>query len=237
MPRRPHLVHSTCLLLGGLAALAAYPHRSAAVEPPRPDNTPPEGYLALFNGKDLTHWQGLLAGRNENPVERAKRSPQELTRLQAEADQLMRDHWQVTGGMLVYDGHGSSLATAKEYGDFELYVDWKIEAGGDSGIYVRGSPQIQIWDTEAGSGGLYNNQKNPSKPLVVADRPVGEWNTFWIRMVGERVTVKLNGILVVDNVVLENYWDRQQPIFPRGPIELQHHGSKLYFKNIYLKEL
>jgi len=99
---------------------------------------------------------------------------------------------------------------------------------------------VQIWDLnrrKEGSGGLFNNKKNPSKPLVCADNPIGEWNTFYIKMVGERVTVKLNGKLVVDNVVMENYWERSKPIYPTGQIELQHHGSKLWFKNIYIKEL
>ena len=218
-------------LWGGLPAGAA---------PPRPDNTPPEGFVAVFNGKDLTNWKGLLKGPNDNPIKRAQLTPDQLAKAQEEADLDMRAHWRVEDGALVFDGKGRSLATAKDYGDFEMYVDWKILAAGDSGIYVRGTPQIQIWDpakNPVGSGGLFNNQKNPSKPSVCADKPVGEWNTFWIKMVGERVWVKLNDVMVVDGVVLENYWDRKQPIFPTGQIELQNHGNTLYFKNIYIKEL
>ena len=98
---------------------------------------------------------------------------------------------------------------------------------------------MQIWDRprRLGSGGLYNNQKNPTKPSKSADKPVGEWNTFCIKMVGDKVTVKLNGELVVDNVVLENYWERDKPIYPTGQIELQNHGNTLWFKNIYIREL
>jgi hypothetical protein len=121
-----------------------------------------------------------------------------------------------------------------------MFVDWKIEPKGDSGIYLRGSPQVQIWDetqSQDGSGGLYNNQKNPSKPLARVDRPVGEWNTFFIRMAGDRVTVKLNGVLVTDGVVMENYWERAKPIYASGQIELQAHSTPLLFKNIYLREL
>jgi hypothetical protein len=88
-----------------------------------------------------------------------------------------------------------------------------------------------------GSGGLYNNQKNPAKPLVPADKPVGQWNTFRIRMTGERVTVWLNNVMVVDSVVLENYWDRSIPIFPSGQIELQSHSSPLRFRNIFIREI
>ena len=200
------------------------------------DNNPPRGFVALFNGKDLTGWKGLVA----NPVERAKMTPAQLAQAQTKADERMRAHWRVVDGVFVFDGKGDSLCTVKDYGDFELYVDWKIKEKGDSGIYLRGSPQVQIWDPvnfKLGSGGLYNNQKNPSKPLVNADNPIGEWNTFYIKMVGERVTIRLNGTLVVDNVVLENYWERDKPIYPAGQIELQNHGNTLYFKNIYLREI
>lgn len=202
------------------------------------DNTPPEGFTALFNGKDLTNWKGLVA----NPKERAKMSSDELATKQAKADEAMRAHWHAKDGVLVFDGKGDSLCTAKDYGDYELWVDWKIEAKGDSGIYLRGSPQVQIWDTDlkdaaVGSGGLYNNQKNPSKPTKKADKPVGEWNTFRIIMEGDKVTVYLNGELVVDKVVMENYWERDKPIYETGSIELQNHGNTLYFKNIYVKEL
>jgi hypothetical protein len=88
-----------------------------------------------------------------------------------------------------------------------------------------------------GSGGLYNNQVHPSKPLKVADNPVGDWNTFRIIMVGEKVSVWLNGELVVDDVTMENYWDRKSPIFPKGSIELQAHGTDLAFRDIYIREI
>jgi len=204
------------------------------------DNTPPAGFTALFNGKDLTGWKGLLASPLDNPEKRAAAKPEELAEAQKKADEDMKEHWKVVDGVIVFDGKGRSLATAKDYGDFELYVDWKIEPKGDSGIYLRGTPQVQIWDPalqNIGSGGLYNNQKNPSKPMTTADKPVGQWNTFKIKMVGDKVTVHLNDVLVVDNVVLENYWNREKPIYPTGQIELQNHGNTLYFKNIYIKEL
>jgi hypothetical protein len=203
-------------------------------------NEPPEGFKTLFNGKDLSGWKGLV----EDPKARAKMTGDELAAKQLKADEDMRAHWKVEDGALVFDGKGHSLCTDKDYGDFEMLVDWKIEEGGDSGIYLRGSPQVQIWDTarvssgaEVGSGGLYNNQKNPSKPLKVADKPVGEWNMFRIKMHGERVTVHLNEVLVADNVVMENYWERDKPIYPNGQIELQSHGSKLYFRNVFVREI
>jgi len=219
-------------LLIGCLAFSATTARSA-------DNTPPAGFVALFNGHDLTGWKGLVA----DPPKRAAMSSEQLAVEQKKADESMRAHWKAVDGALVFDGKGQSLCTAKDYGDFELLVDWKILPDGDSGIYLRGSPQVQIWDpaTKAaggvGSGGLYNNKENPSKPSTNADRPVGDWNTFRIRMVGDKVSVWLNDTQVVDKVVMENYWDRTKPIYPTGQIELQNHGNTLYFKNIYIKEI
>ena len=223
----------------GLVALLMLTGSFSYSEDKKADNTPPEGFTALFNGKDISGWKGLVA----NPKERAKMSPEDLAKAQAAADEKMKAHWAAKDGVIVFDGKGDNLCTAKDYGDFEMYVDWKIEAKGDSGIYLRGSPQVQIWDTAinadsaVGSGGLYNNQKNPSKALKVADKKVGEWNTFHIVMIGEKVTIKLNGELVVDNTILENYWERDKPIYSTGSIELQNHGNTLYFKNIYIKDL
>ena len=211
-------------------------------EAERGPNKPPKGFKALFNGKDLTNWQGLI-----DIKKRATLTPQQRAAEQVKADALMREHWSVQDGVLVFSGKGQSLQTVKDYGDFELYVDWLVPPKGDSGIYLRGNPQVQIWEAAAGSaiangkfigsGGLYNNQNNPSRPIAVADRPAGEWNTFHIKMVGDRVTIHLNDVLVVDNTPLENYWERGKPLPAVGPIELQNHGNVLKFQNIYVKEL
>jgi HEAT repeat protein len=195
-----------------------------------------EGFVPLFNGKDLSGWKGLV----KDPPSRAKMTSDELKEAQLAADEDMRAHWKVVNGILVFDGKGHSLCTARDYKDFEMFVDWKIEKEGDSGIYLRGSPQVQIWDPAQwpeGSGGLYNNKKGPSKPLKLADNPIGEWNTFRIKMVGEQVTVYLNNVLVVDNVIMENYWERDKPIYPTGQIELQAHSTTLYFRNINIREI
>ncbi|SHG53648.1 protein of unknown function [Chryseolinea serpens] len=199
-----------------------------------------KGYESIFNGKDLSGWQGLV----ENPIARSKMTKEVLAKKQAEANAKVKNNWSVKDGCIYFQGDGANLCTARPYGDFEMLVDWKISKNGDSGIYLRGSPQIQIWDlaridvgAQVGSGGLYNNQKERSTPLVVADNPIGEWNTFHIKMIGDRVTVHLNGVLVVDNVVMENYWDRTLPIFAEEAIELQAHGTELAFRNLYVKEL
>ena len=199
-----------------------------------------KGFESIFNGKDLAGWQGLV----ENPIARSKMSKDELARKQKEANGKISENWRVKDGCIYFEGEGANLCTTRLYGDFEMLVDWKISKNGDSGIYLRGSPQVQIWDiartedgAQVGSGGLYNNTTARSTPLVVADNPIGEWNTFHIKMIGDRVTVHLNGVLVVDNVVMENYWDRNLPIFPEEAIELQAHGTALAFRNIYVKTL
>ena len=228
------LVRNSVVAVGILSLLS-----TSVIAADKKLNVPPKGFKALFNGKDLTGWKGLVA----NPKKRALMTKLELVGAQKTADRVMRAHWNVVDGVFVFDGKGKSLCTARDYADFELLVDWKIKAKGDSGIYLRGTPQVQIWDPTAGprnavgSGGLFNNKKNPSKPLLRADNPIGEWNTFRIRMVGEKVSIWLNGKLVVDNTVLENYWERDKPIYRTGQIELQNHGNTLYFRNIFIKEL
>jgi hypothetical protein len=215
-----------------LSTLLALAVTATADADDAPLNTPPEGFVALFNGEDLSGWKGLV----ESPPKRAALTPEQLADAQKASDAKMREHWSIVDGSLKFDGHGHSLCTVKDYANFEMYVDCKIEPKGDSGIYLRGSPQVQIWDDPVGSGGLYNNQNHPSKPLAVADNPVGEWSTFYIKMVGDHVTVKLNGTLVVDTV-MENYWERDKPIYASGQIELQSHGSILYFRNVYVRQL
>jgi len=220
--------------LSRIVAALLFASLSACATTPAPDEPPaPPGFHALFNGKDLTGWKGLVA----DPPTRARLAPTDLRVEQAIADMRMRKHWRIEDGCLVFDGQGDSLCTAQDYGDFELLVDWAIPPHGDSGIYLRGSPQVQIWDVPLGSGGLYNNLLHPSGPLVRADNPPGQWNTFRIRMIGRRVTVWLNDQLVVRDTVLENYWERDKPIYPSGQIELQSHGGELWFTNVYIREL
>ena len=228
-----------CLTVGCVALTLS----AAMVRADYPKSHDAPGFTPLFNGKDLAGWKGLVG----NPKSRAAMSAEELATAQKAADEKMRAHWKVADGALEFDGQGDSLCTTKDYGDFELFVDWKILEGGDSGIYLRGSPQVQIWDTEhapyfvhgaeKGSGAFWNNAKNPRFPSAKADKPVGQWNTMFIRMIGERATILLNGVKVVDNVVMENLWERDKPIYRTGQIELQNHGNKLWFKNISIREI
>ena len=229
-------------LIVGLMALPCRAEDKAGAD----DNKPPEGFTALFNGKDLTNWQGAIDIKS-----RAALAADAREKKQQEQNEKAAAHWKVQDGILYYDGKGVSLATAKDYGDFELMIDWKIEEKGDSGIYLRGTPQVQIWDSDnaagargedksSGSGGLWNNPAGSKgkKPIKKADKKPGEWNTFHIIMRGDKVTVKLNGELVVDEAPLAPYKPFGFDKLPeRGPIELQHHGDRLWFKNVFIKEL
>jgi hypothetical protein len=222
----------------------ACPPRSAAEE--AGVNVPPAGHRALFNGHDLAGWRGM---GTENPYQLAAKSAAEQAAFFASNQPGIDAHWKVVDGLLVNDGQGPYLTTIDDFGDVELWVDYKTVPRADSGIYLRATPQVQIWDsTEAakfklgadkGSGGLWNNSPGaPGKdPLALADRPFGEWNRFRIVQVGARTTVWLNDTLVVDNAILENYWDRARPLLRRGPIQLQTHGGEIAWKNVFVREI
>ncbi len=219
---------------------------------------PPEGFIALFNGKNLDGWTVSNPDTHD---------------------------WTVIDGVIDCTPHepagDKNLWTEKEYGNFDLFVDWRIKESpwvsheakiilpdgsykkdaqgnivlvtvpnADSGIFLRGQhkSQINIWCWPAGSGEAFGYRTDPNfsaevhartTPKVNADRPIGQWNTFHIIMKGDRVTVTLNDKLVLD--------DAQLPGIPaKGPIALQHHAERkdgpwgaslLQFRNIYIKEL
>lgn len=206
----------------------------------------PAGFIALFNGKDLEGWYGL----NADPRKIFAMPEQERAKFRQDSLADVRKHWTVEGDELVNDGDGAYLTTVKDYGDIELLLEYKTVAKADSGIYLRGNPQVQIWDTtkeggkwdidaDKGSGGLWNNSKGaPGKnPLVHADKPFGQWNKMRIIQIGSRTTVYLNDKLVVDNVIMENYWDRKKPLWDKGPIQLQTHGGEIRWRNVFVREI
>lgn len=207
---------------------------------------PPPGFTALFNGRDLSGWRGGDTFDHRKLL--AMPAEQRAAQI-AKWTETMRAHWRAEDGVLVNDGQGAYATTERDYGDFELLVDYKTVPKADSGIYLRGVPQVQIWDStekekfgigaNKGSGGLWNNSPGaPGKdPMVLADRPFGEWNSLRILMVGSRVSVWLNDKLVVDHALMENYYDRKVPVPVRGPIQLQTHGGEISWRNIYLREI
>jgi hypothetical protein len=259
----PRLV---CLSLVCLLAAAAGTKAQAQAQ-----NTPPAGFTALFDGRGLSGWHGmgtfdLRRYAIMSADERAKKLADDL------AD--MKQHWTVSDGELVNDGKGAYATTDGDYRDVELLVDYKMLPKGDSGVYMRGTPQVQIWDftpeskswargAGKGSGGLFNNDLTaPGRdPLVLADKPFGEWNHFRILQTGARTSVWLNEKLVVDHATWQNYFDRPTPklpdgpaydpvrqmihaagnqaapLFASGPIELQTHGSEIRWRNVFVRDI
>ncbi|MSR32038.1 MAG: DUF1080 domain-containing protein [Gemmataceae bacterium] len=206
----------------------------------------PTGFTSPFNGKDFNGWWGFGTA---DPMKFKALSPFEQAKKKVESMEDIHAHWKVEGNEIVNDGKGLYLTTEKEYGDFELLLEYKMLPKGDSGIYLKYVPQVQIWDftdpekfklgADKGSGGLWNNSPGkPGKdPLVLADKPFGQWNSFRIIQVGARTTIWLNGKLVVDNAILENYFNRKAPLLLRGAIQLQTHGSEIRWRNILIREI
>ena len=206
----------------------------------------PEGFEPLFNGKDLDGW---YAAETEDPRKFLALSAEARNQKIFNARELTEKLWRVENGEIVNDGKGAYLTTERLFGDYELLLEFKYVAGGDSGVYLKGTPQIQVWDSkheghfknggDKGSGGLWNNSKDsPAKnPLVHADNPAGQWNKFRIIQLGARTTVYLNEKLVVDHQIMDNYWDRKRPIPPFGPIQLQTHYGEMRWRNVMVREI
>lgn len=229
-----------CLSVACLSGSAPFPATTFAQE---------SEFEELFNGKNLEGWYGL---KTMDPRKMKEMSEEEFESFVASTEEETRKHWTVdpATGDLVNDGQGAYLTTRRDFGDYELLLEYKTVAKADSGIYLKATPQIQIWDfteeggkwgigADKGSGGLWNNSPGaPGKdPLVLADKPFGEWNKVRVIQIGSRTTVYLNDQLVVDHAIMENYWDRKRPLIKAGPIQLQTHGGEIRWRNIKIREI
>lgn len=205
------------------------------------------GFIDLSADADLSAWTAL---ETQDPRQFAALDAAGQQRLIDEGQIAKKKFWRWENGEIVNDGEGPYLTTLQSFRDFELTLEYATVAEADSGIYLKATPQVQIWDsTEAGgkwnigadkgSGGLWNNSEGaPGKdPLVLADKPFGEWNSVRIVQVGARTSVWLNGQPVVDHAIMENYWDRALPLAASGPIQLQTHGGQIRWRNVSVREL
>jgi len=179
--------------------------------PERAELAPMAGWTPLFDGKDLSAWQ---------------------------ATDQQKQHWVVEDGIIRYDGRAGSLFTKKSYRNYKLRVDWRLPRKADSGVFVRGNKQLNIWTWAMGSGEMWEHrgaartdaERRQYIPISREDRAVGEWNTFLVTVKDNLVTVILNGKEVISQAVLK---DKAQ----QSPIGLQRHGDPIEFKCIYVKEL
>jgi hypothetical protein len=234
---RSFFVGCLFIVFSGIGALAVVAQEN---------NQPPSGFRALFNGENLDGWHGM--GHFDPRTLAAMSEEERKAKHDADYEDLLK-HWSVKDGELINDGHGVYATSNEEFGDIELWVDYWIAPKADSGIYLRTTPQVQIWDftdpdkfrhnADKGSGGLWNNSAGArgKDPLVVADNPIGEWNRLRILQVGPLTTVWLNDQLVVDRAVMENFWDRSRPLLPTGMIQLQTHGGETRWRNIFVREI
>jgi hypothetical protein len=232
----------TSLVLAILAASAAVPFAASGSNL----SAPPLGFVALFNTTNLDGWWGAST---ENPRDYLALPAAEFQKKHDASLADIQQHWSIENGELVNDGNGLFLTSDNNFADFELALDYKTVPLADSGVYLRGCPQVQIWDSteqakfklgaDKGSGALWNNSPGaPGKdPLVKADRPFGEWNHLRIIMVGSRVWVWLNDKATVEGAIMENYYDRQLPVPVKGPIQLQTHGGQIRWRNIFIREI
>ena len=248
MKTMPKTTIRVCLTLMFVSILLC--SEQVFAEAPTPDAVAPKAptneFMPIFDGKTLDGWHGQP---HFSPIKLAEMTDEQR---QAKIDEWTADakkHWTVENGELVNDGHGAFLVTNKDYRDFELSLEYKTVPGADSGVYLKGNPQVQIWDYtdkktfkhggNLGSGGLWNNSAGaPGKnPASLADKPIGQWNTLHVIQIGSRTTVHLNDKRVVDNAIMENFWDRKSPLFVKGPIQLQTHGGEIRWRNVRVREL
>ena len=215
---------------------------------------PPAGFTVLFNGKDLSGWRGRPGGGGVfSPYVEAKFTPEERAAKQKEWNADRDLHWRVdtAKGEIVSDGKGVHLATEKPYGDFEFRVDWMLtQAGrrlGHLPARLSAGPALGSRRTRASRRTAPTRDRAASGTTTPTTRAGGRSSrptipsasgTRWpIKMVGTRVWVTLNGKPVVVGQVLDNFFDRAQPVLPTGSIELQTHGSEVRFRNIYVREI
>ncbi len=169
-----------------------------------------------------------------NPVEKAAMKAKKIKKAEALAAETAAKVWTVTETGIAYaGGEAATLGSGKNYENFELMFEWKGE--GKAGLGVRSIPQIDLGGEK--SGALSGNVEGKNAPAKVADNAAGEWNTVYVKVVNDRVTVNVNGVETAANVILENVFDRNVPAFVEGQLMLIGEGSPIEFREIYMREL
>lgn len=169
-----------------------------------------------------------------NPVEKASMKAKKIKKAEAVAAQTAAQVWKATEtGMAYAGGAAATMGSGKNYENFELMFEWKGE--GKAGLGVRSIPQIDLGGEK--SGALSGNVEGKNAPAKLADNAAGEWNTVYVKVLNDRVTVNVNGVETASNVILENVYDRNVPAFVEGQLILIGEGAPVEFREMYMREL
>jgi hypothetical protein len=218
-------------------------------------------FTSLFNGRDFTGWK-VPAGDNghwrivdgviDYDAESEAAGAKDLVTEREFGNFVLKVDWRIKSTPFI----NRAVPIVRHDGTHKKDADGKeiriALPDSDSGVFLRGmsKAQVNIWCWPTGSGEVYGYRMDEKMPAAVraavtpklnADRDIGQWNTFEITLRGDRLTVVLNGQEVITNAQLPG-------IPPRGPIALQHHGSKkdgewtsppalVQFRNISIREL
>lgn len=189
---------------------------------------------------DLLHWRPSIEAPRQSRLTQSQCVAERRALLQA-----MRDGWRLKNGILEHSGDGCDIETNDSYGDYRLELDWRVESNSEIALFLRGTPGIKLWDPRSrydldrglGSAGLYFNREFRSAPLIFSDAKVGAWNFLQVVHLGDRVTVHLNGLAVVDSVPLEQFWKNNVPNPLVGPLVLKAHKGVVALKGIRIQQL
>jgi len=198
-------------MTGCLLALAAV--GLAAAE--ETEFKPADGWLPLFNGKDLAGWKAVGRYKSE---------------------------WAADGGVLANPRESDSIYTEKSFLDFQLHLEFKLPKEGNSGVFLRGRKEVQVCDSwgkkeldDQDCGGIFGK----FAPAVNACKAPGEWNRLDVTLVGRKVTVALNGKTTIDAKMVNGVTggqldeDEDKP----GPLMLQGDHSAVWYRNIWIRPL
>jgi len=189
---------------------------SCSNPPPKPTGFQPgPGWIPLFNGKDLSGWK--LVGRYP-------------------AD------WHVEDGVYYTPTASDSIYTERKFLDFQLHVEFKVQKDGNSGVFLRGRKEVQIYDSHGKAklddtecGAIFQKVA----PSTNACKPAGEWQTYDITIVGHKITVVLNGVTVIDGAEVEGVTGMQldDEVGKPGHLMLQGDEAPVWFRNVWIKPL
>jgi len=249
-------------LLLVLLFLSGFP-LGAQINDGEPHGDPPylleEGWRPLLNGKDLAGWHGDGPGKNQWFATRGVRwepslGPTRLSGVPSPGDRILNGP----------AGRTVNLVTNEKTGDVELYLEFLLSKGSNSGVYLHGLYEVQVFDSWGADhvkysdcGGIYhrwiNNQGvGGSAPRVNASRRPGEWQSFQIWFRGPRfdasgkkvenarfLRVLHNGLLVQEDVEVEGPTRAHMniPEAPENPIMLQGDHGPVAYRNIYIRPL